>query len=202
MIEVGSGPSLTSAALRIDERILHYLTGIQYQDERLKGYASHCRIDQGIEDLVLSHRAVVGRIAGIWSGILPEQQWPVIQISGPDAAGKRDIATAACAYFGLSLLCLPAYFLPVNPTELEALVRLCDRESVLSMGALYLQCDDMDISDTPRSKAISWVIESLKTPLLISTREPLSIQPGTGFESLCIRAGSWGTAGPLACRYL
>jgi ATP-dependent 26S proteasome regulatory subunit len=183
MIEVGSGPSLTSAAVRIDERILHYLTGIQFLDERLKGYASPCLIDLAGEDLVPSHRAVVGRIAGIWSGILPAQRWPVIQLYGPDAPGKRDIVTATCAYMGLSLLCLPAHFLPVNPTELEALVRLCDRESVLSLGAICLQCDDLDISDISRAKAISWMVETIKTPLLISAREPLPTGPGTG---LCI----------------
>ena len=182
MIDVRPGPSLTSSQIRIDERILHYLTGVRHPDERLAGYASLSRIDQTVGDLVPSHRAVVARIAGVWPVKEPARRWPLIQLCGPDASGKRDIAAAACAYFGLSLLSVPAHFLPANPTELEALVRLCDRESVLDTGALYLQCDDLDSSDTARSKTISWLIDSLRTPLMISSREPLSTEPGSGFS--------------------
>ena len=35
LIQVGSGDSLTLSPLRIDERVLHYLAGIQHLDERL-----------------------------------------------------------------------------------------------------------------------------------------------------------------------
>ena len=37
LIEVGAGNALTLSPLRIDERILHYLTGIRYLDSRLIG---------------------------------------------------------------------------------------------------------------------------------------------------------------------
>jgi hypothetical protein len=182
MVEVRPGPSLTTSPIRIDERILHYLAGIQHMDERLAGYASPCRTDQAIHELVPSHQAVVNRIAGIWQACEPAEQWPVIQLCGPDAHGKRDIACAACAYLGLSLLGIPAHVLPVNPAELEALIRLCDRESILTTGALFLQCDDLDASDPARITAIQGMTGSLRTPLLISTREPLQTEPGSGFS--------------------
>ena len=37
LVEPGSGPTLASRPLRLDERILHYLTGMQAPDERLDG---------------------------------------------------------------------------------------------------------------------------------------------------------------------
>ncbi|MHC5831868.1 MAG: ATP-binding protein, partial [Nostoc sp.] len=37
LIEVGSGSELMSSPLRIDERRLHYLIGIQHLDQRLLG---------------------------------------------------------------------------------------------------------------------------------------------------------------------
>jgi hypothetical protein len=37
LIEVGPGQALTSSPLRIDERILHYLSGVNALDERLAG---------------------------------------------------------------------------------------------------------------------------------------------------------------------
>ena len=38
LVEVGSGPVLTRSQLRIDERILNYLTGVQHLDDRLAGF--------------------------------------------------------------------------------------------------------------------------------------------------------------------
>ena len=37
LLELGAGPTLASRPLRLDERILHYLTGIHAWDERLEG---------------------------------------------------------------------------------------------------------------------------------------------------------------------
>src|SRR5207237_5877040 len=37
LIEIGAGPAFTVAPLRIEERVLHYLTGISHLDERLAG---------------------------------------------------------------------------------------------------------------------------------------------------------------------
>src|SRR5258708_18394443 len=38
LIELSDTESITTSALRIDERILHYLTGLSYLDERLRGH--------------------------------------------------------------------------------------------------------------------------------------------------------------------
>ena len=37
LIEVGVGEALTTSPLRIDERVLHYLAGVSYLDDRLQG---------------------------------------------------------------------------------------------------------------------------------------------------------------------
>ena len=37
LIEVGAGDTLINSQLRIDERVLHYLTGVSYLDARLQG---------------------------------------------------------------------------------------------------------------------------------------------------------------------
>ena len=42
LVEVG-GESLTRSPLRIDERVLHYLAGVQYLDERLEGIVEPAR---------------------------------------------------------------------------------------------------------------------------------------------------------------
>ena len=65
LIEVAAGQGLTSAPLRIDERILHYLAGVSHEDERLAGMASAER--QPAEGLASSHAAVVEKTVGLWT---------------------------------------------------------------------------------------------------------------------------------------
>src|SRR5215213_7445372 len=60
LIEIMDGSSLTRAPLRIDERVLHYLTGIHYLDERLAGSVE--RLARGGGLLAASHREVAERI--------------------------------------------------------------------------------------------------------------------------------------------
>src|SRR5438105_2987973 len=60
LIVVGTGPALTLSPLRIDERVLHYLTGAPHLDERLAGIVMP--LTAGGE-LVPSQRAVAERLA-------------------------------------------------------------------------------------------------------------------------------------------
>ena len=66
LIEVGMGDTLTTSPLRIDERVLHYLTGVSYLDARLQGLWNCCH-----RPLMLppSHRELAQRMADLWSAI-------------------------------------------------------------------------------------------------------------------------------------
>src|SRR5262245_14870581 len=64
LIELGAGETLTTSLLRIDERVLHYLTGISYLDERLQGLLEP---QPAPKDLPPSHRTSAQRILGIWA---------------------------------------------------------------------------------------------------------------------------------------
>ena len=59
LIECSAQPvtPLLTAPLRIDERVLHYLTGIRYLDERLSGLLQE--LPEEDRDLVPSHEALV-----------------------------------------------------------------------------------------------------------------------------------------------
>jgi hypothetical protein len=64
LIEVGTGSALTLSPLRIDERILHYLTGLQYLDERLAGIIEPLPKSG---ELVPSHQYLAEQLAATWS---------------------------------------------------------------------------------------------------------------------------------------
>jgi SpoVK/Ycf46/Vps4 family AAA+-type ATPase len=168
LIEVGSASSLTLASLKIDERILHYLAGIQHLDERLSGIVEHIH---AAEELVPSHRAIADRIAEIWSHASDKGAMPAIQLCGGDVAGKRAIATTACDSLGLRLSVLPGHFIPTGPSEIDGLTRLWWREAVLGSSALLLECDEMDDTDHARERAITQFIEATGNALILATRE-------------------------------
>jgi len=117
LIEVsGTGfTPLTGSPLRIDERVLHYIAGIQHMDERLAGLVSPVRAS---ESLVPSHRRLAERIASLWIET-PEQYLPIIQLNGSEILSKEAVAFAACESAGLGLGKVHAQALPTAPGELE-----------------------------------------------------------------------------------
>lgn len=168
LIDVGAGKALTLSPLRIDERILHYLTGIQHLDERLAGIVKAAKPR---EALVPSHQQLADQITRLWSSKLRQPNLPIVQLYGDETVGKQAIAAAACTELGLNLHVLSPAALPTNPGELNALMRLWEREAILSHSALLIDMDELDGSDSVREGAIARLIEDLNSPILLSSRD-------------------------------
>jgi hypothetical protein len=168
LIEVGHGPLVTLSALRIDERILHYLAGVQHVDERLSALVEPLH---GEGDLVASHQALADRVAAAWSRTSANSRLPVIQLCGDDAAGQRAIAAAACNALGLNVAAVRAQSLPTATSELNELLRLWQREAILSGAALLLECHDAEMDDSARASALGRLVEGSSSPLLVSGAE-------------------------------
>ncbi len=166
LIEVSPGHALTTSPLRIDERVLHYLTGLQYIDERLVGIVEPLN---RTGELAPSHSRIAEQLAVLWSQA--KGTLPVAQLCGGDVVEKRAIAAAACDTLGLNLCIMSANSIPASPAEFDALVRLWERESMLSTSALLLDCDDADTSDSTRERCIARLVESMRGVLIVSSRE-------------------------------
>jgi hypothetical protein len=175
LIELGDGSGLTNSILRIDERVLHYLAGIHHLDERLMGMVEPLRMLE-YPDLVQSHLVLVERLVTVWQQAEARSILPVVQLCGGEAAGKREIAAATCVKLGLNLNVISASFIPVVPAELDALIRLCEREAALGKSALIIDCDDVDMNDAARRMVINQMIERINGPLIVTTREPLRMR--------------------------
>jgi hypothetical protein len=148
LIEVSSGEALTTSPLRIGERVLHYLAGVQYLDESLEGFLTPVRIPT---ELPPSQHALVQRITDLWSGRDEASPPPVIQLSGSEGSGKETVAAAACAALGLGLHAMRAEDVPSSPAEREALSRLWEREAILGRGALLVDCDRVEGAELARA---------------------------------------------------
>ena len=174
LIEVVDGPSLTTSQLRIDERILHCLLGINHWDERLRGI-----VDPVVSDvpLVPSHQAVAERIAAIWkrTGL----KSPILQLCGLERAAKRRIAAEACRLSGLGLGRLMLEALPGTPAELDMILQLWDREASLTGCALFIEADDVETTDVTRMSALARVLDRTAGLALLSTyvRQPMRHRP-------------------------
>ena len=166
-LELGNSDGITRSPLRIDERVLHYLTGGQDLDRRLVGLVRSVSISG---ELVPSHQVLAERLAANWSG-QSRQRFTILQLWGTDQESQRAIALAACSQLGLQLYAMSARLLPADTRELEALMRFWEREAAFSNCVLLLDCQELNTSDAARQDAIQRFIEGLRVGLILSTRE-------------------------------
>jgi AAA+ superfamily predicted ATPase len=162
---------LTTQALRIDERILHYLTGVPQIDERLAGIVERVA---PVERQTGSQEDLAQRIASAWKDPGAAPPAPLIQLLGPDPESARLVAARACAAAGLDLFLMNAAAVPAGAVERHSLGKLWQREAALSSGALLLECDGFDATEGTRSGATAHFIESARFPLIVSSRDRLS----------------------------
>jgi hypothetical protein len=166
LLELTDGGTMTTSPLRIAERILHYLAGVPCLDERLEALVKPV-IKPG--PAAPSHRAACEKIAAVWSQDSCEPLIPVVQLTGVDWDAKRAVAAAACGLLGLNLYAVAAWRLPQSPAEIETFRKLWDREAVLSSSVLLLECDDPDAAESHSATAITGLMESLTSPLIVAT---------------------------------
>lgn len=159
--------TLTTARLKIDERVLHYLAGVSQLDERLVGLLEAVT---GGGELAPSHDQLARQAAHAWAAARGDAL-PVIQLCGAERATKRAIAAAICAQVGLGLYVLRAESLPVHAAELDAFMRLWQREAILDGCALLIEMAERDSAEPQRDAALCRLLEDARGPLLLGSEQ-------------------------------
>ncbi len=169
LIDVLSSPSvpLTANPLKIEERVLHYLTGISYFETRLNGLV---RLVEESGAMVGSHQRVVQRVLLLWKD--SREKLPLVELWGQDEESKVSIAWNACAQVGLKLSHISAELVPSRADEMEHFLRLWTREAALLVSGLYISTEDIEPA-TQRS--IRRMVESIPGPVFLGTREPWAL---------------------------
>ncbi|MFO1161111.1 MAG: ATP-binding protein [Reyranellaceae bacterium] len=128
MVEPEAGPHLTQAALRIDERVLHFITGVPATDTELAGVT---RIVLPVREIEPEDAPLAGRVARALSAVDQPGPIAVLHDQDRDIALRRDMALTVLAQLSRPALWLESRDLPADP---EALLRLAihvDREAAL-----------------------------------------------------------------------
>ena len=168
-IEAGSDNGLVNARLRIDERVLHFLAGINYLDTRLEPLLRTRGVAETIAD---AHRETERSVLEA----LRERDapYPIIQLIGDDRDGQADTAAGVAAGLGLQLHILGAEDIPAGVNELDAFAVLWQRESVLLVSALLIECPER-----VHGAAVVQLAERLGGLLFVAGPEPLELRRNT-----------------------
>jgi predicted nucleic acid-binding protein len=163
LVELETGHGLASAPLRIDERILHYLAGINFLDPHLQPMI---RLGPDPEWIAAGHRSVATEVATFLEA---HPDWPpAVNFCGDDPEGQEDVASIVAGQVERQLLVLSAEDLPSVGPATEKFIGLWERETVLCQGALLIQFRSGEITASARR-----LIERLPGVVLLASREPI-----------------------------
>jgi hypothetical protein len=165
MVEVEGGSGLTAAPLRLDERILDYLAGVDVIDSRLRIFL---RLEHFPDWIAEDHKAAAEQAIKVFD--LNPQRAPLVHFCGDDDQGQEDAAAFAAHRLGWRLFTLQAEDLPAIGADLNQLATLWEREARILPGALFIRCGAGSISASVRHLA-----ERLEGPLFIACREPIRL---------------------------
>ncbi|MEG4457099.1 AAA family ATPase [Microcoleus sp. N9_A1] len=190
LIEVVRGKTITHSALRINERILHYLMGVDCLDEAFKGIIEPVSLSGEMVrsrrlPLSGSHSTIASQIAALWSKNWVQQQsdfsldslpitdypLPIVQLCGDEVESKLAIASTACEILRIKLAVISTRVIPTVTAELNNLILLWYREAKLMRSVLLLDCDEMDSEDGAKENAIAQLIVNITSPIIIMTRD-------------------------------
>ncbi len=159
LLEVEETARLAGARLRIDERLLHYLAGINYLDPRLRPLLRGLPVP---ETLAASQGSTAKAIAARLGA--DREAVKTILLQGEDRAGSRDVAVSVAETLGLGLYRLDAADIPEAVHERDLLASLWERESVLLGCALLIEAAE----ELPRS--LTAFVERTEGLVFLSTR--------------------------------
>ena len=134
LVEVDEAAGLTRGRLRIDERILHFLAGVNFLDVRLRGLLRPAMPPPALAE---AHRLVADAVRHAMEAATDDVD-QLVWLAGDDALGQADVAAEAAASFGLSLHVMRADDIPTGHAELDALATLWERETMLLGSALLV----------------------------------------------------------------
>ncbi|HEX9775217.1 MAG TPA: ATP-binding protein [Actinomycetota bacterium] len=163
LLEVETG-SLTTATVRVDERVLHYLLGIDQIDQRI------APLLQPLSERVLldRHHELAHAVASAFAS-----RGRIVHLLARDRETACAVVAAAAALNGSRALSLAAAALPREQHELTWLASLWSREAALSQAVLLVELDapGPEAEDLRRARQF---VEQTQAPCVVRTATTVS----------------------------
>lgn len=166
LLELDRGVSLVNSRLRIDERILHYLSGISYLDNRLVGLL---KIERNISVLAPSLAPVINSVIDSWTKPASLSELPIIQLCGSRYSDMQSIASSACQLMDLLLYNIDEEDIPDDSDERNALAMLWQREALIDRVVLLVNVS------ARQQKKLTDFINAIDAPIIITAKQPVDI---------------------------
>ena len=171
-----SGSGVTTAALRIDERVLNFLAGVEHLDERLHGVAE---VTRASETTLATHGDLASTIARSLAARRADsaqsasthgaaRRSVVAQLIGADAETRVVVAECVGAVLDSPALLLRAADIPAVATERAALARLVSRESILSLALVVI-----DVAADADELRVAEFVRCLTVPVVVTVAEAI-----------------------------
>jgi hypothetical protein len=160
--------ALTATRVRIDERIISFLKGLNVMDERLARVVRPVSAELPLS-LPATHEQAVAEIVMALTEEGSGERPPVIELAGVDPAVRRALASTAAQRLGRELYEVTPERVPADARELGDLTRLWERETLLLPVLLY--ADTAEVSrESPAG--LDALCEQVRGHVLVGCREP------------------------------
>ncbi|HXB69539.1 MAG TPA: ATP-binding protein [Candidatus Acidoferrales bacterium] len=166
-VDVPATLPLSQRPLRIEERVADYIRGVNSLDE------SVAYLLRPVTPLpaASAHREIADGLAR-WAQSVPAgEPWPVFLLNGSSVSGKQTIAREFCSCLGLQLCALDVKSLPAAELDRHQMLRLLERETILSHIAIYLDVSDIDAGERALQAATRDWIERSGGLLFVGSRD-------------------------------
>ena len=160
--------ALTATRLRIDERVVGFIKGLNELDDRI-GHIVTAVADELGPRLPESHVRTVDAIETALREEFAGDRPPAIELVGVDAAVRRGLAAAAAERLGCQLFEITPQRIPSGAIELGDLMRIWERETLLLPVLLYVDAAELDPGDTA---TVDGLLEAIRAQVLLGCREP------------------------------
>lgn len=165
LLEVEPGFSFTRSRIRVPERMLHLLCGIQYLEPALSAVG---RMPESSE-LVPSHRRILDLATSAWTK--SQGGLPILQLVGENGL---ELAAATARAIGLDAFRVRASELP---SEIGEFAGLWTREALLFGAALVIDVDAPEAANRATNLA-----RQAEFPCLVATPDRLSLDGSRAFD--------------------
>jgi hypothetical protein len=164
LLTLEPGVPTTEASLKVDERVLHYLTGVASEEDALYGIARRLGVSSDPAQLP---QWWIERVA---AALLSEGTPPLVAVDHPEQSIPTDarlVIVASLARLGFETLYVCAHDLPSDARELADVARTLDREAALSRALPLLDLEAMCDHKMDHEVRATGLIASLRGAVLL-----------------------------------